>query len=79
MTDQIGQDKRDRLHILLDSTTYDDDRKRFLHYIIDELVNEAQYDFVLNRLLMNEIQDKDRIAFGFNYNQSDIKKTIKKK
>lgn len=79
MKDQLGNEKRDHLHRLLDNSTYDDDRKRLLHYIIDELVGDAQYNFVLNRLLMNEIQDKDRIAFGMNYNQSDIKKTLKHK
>jgi hypothetical protein len=25
---------------------------------------------------MNQIQDKDRIAMGLNYNQSDIKKAL---
>lgn len=79
MEDQLGNEKRDYLHRLLDNSTYDDDRKRTLHYIIDELVTVAQYDYVVCRLLMNEIQDKDRIQFGFNYNQSDIKKTLKNK
>lgn len=79
MQDQIGNEKRDHLHRLLDNTTYDDDKKVTLHYIIDELVNDVQYDYVLNRLKMNEIQDKDRIAFGFNYNQSDIKKRLRNK
>lgn len=79
MEDQLGNEKRDYLHRLLDNSTYDDDKKRLLHYIIDELVNEVQYTYVINRLLMNEIQNKDRIAFGMNYNQSDIKKTLKNK
>jgi hypothetical protein len=38
-----------------------------------------QFELYLGILQMNEIQDKDRIAFGMPYNQSDIKKTLKAK
>ena len=39
-----------------------------------------QYDKnIIDRKIIqaNEIQDKDRIAMGLNYNQSDIKKALK--
>jgi len=79
MQDQIGNEKRQYLHQLLDRCTYDDERKRTLHYIIDELVFKHQYEYVLNRMLMNEIKDEHRISMGFNYSQTDIKKTLKNK
>lgn len=79
MKDQLGQEKRDKLHRMLDMCTYDDEKKRTLYYIINELVTESQYDYVFKKLSMNEIQDKDRIKFGLNYSQSDIKKTLNKK
>lgn len=75
--DIIGDSKRDYLHVLLDNTTYDDERKRTLHFIIDELTQLHQYDFVIKKLEMNEIQDKHRISLGLNYSQTDIKKTLK--
>lgn len=75
--DNLGDSKRDYLHQLLDNTTYDDERKRTLHFIIDELIHQHQYDFVIKKLEMNAIQDKHRISMGLNYSQSDIKKTLK--
>jgi len=75
--DSIGDGKRDYLHDFLDRTTYDDERKRTLHFIIDELRHMHQYEYVIKRLEMNEIQDKDRISLGLNYSQSDIKKRLK--
>jgi hypothetical protein len=75
--DNIGDGKRDYLHDFLERTTYDDERKRTLHFIIDELRHNHQYEYVIKKLEMNEIQDKDRISLGLNYSQSDIKKRLK--
>ena len=77
MNDEIGDSRRDYLHSFLDKTTYDDEKKRTLHYIIDRLNYMHQYEFVIKKLEMNEIQDKHRIYLGLNYSKSDIKKTMK--
>lgn len=75
--DEISQDKRNYLADLLERTTFSEEQKEFYRYVIVDIESLAQYDYVLNTFKANEIQDKDRIAFGMPYNQSDIKKTIK--
>lgn len=69
--------KRDYLISLLYRTTYDDDTKRYMEYVIGLIDWQHQYEFMLNRLIMNEIKDEDRISMGMNYSQSDIKKTLR--
>jgi len=44
-----------------------------------EMEKIQQFELMLGVFKMNEIQDKDRIAYGMPYNQSDIKKTLKAK
>jgi len=44
---------------------------------IESYTTEAQYDKAYNVLIANQIEDKDRISMGLNYNQSDIKKALK--
>lgn len=77
--DEVSQDKLNYLSELLERTTYSEEEKESQRYLIYEVKRIHQYDFLLNRFKMNEIQDKDRIAFGFSYNQSDIKKALKNK
>lgn len=77
--DEIGNEKRQYLLDLLENTTYDDRQKQHYSYLIGELVYMHQYEWMLNRIRMNEIRDADRIPYGMNFNQSDIKKHLKQK
>lgn len=76
---EITEDQKQYLHQLLDRTTFDEESKVTYRFFIDEIDKMHQFDFMKSRLLMNEIQDKDRVAYGMPYNQSDIKKAIKNK
>lgn len=77
--DEVGNDKRLYLLTLLESTTYDEQAKEKLAVRIEAITTEESYNKALINLQSNQIQDKDRIAMGMNYNQSDIKKTTKRK
>lgn len=77
--DEVGEEKRMYLLSLLENTTYDEVGKDRLAARIEEIKTLAAYDKALSNLQMNQIEDKDRIAMGLNYNQSDIKKTLKSK
>lgn len=77
--DEIGDERRQYLIDLLDNTTYDSRQKQHYGYLITELVYMHQYEWMLSRIMMNEIRDADRIPYGMNYNQSDIKKHLKQK
>jgi hypothetical protein len=77
--DEVGNDKRLYLLTLLESTTYDEQAKEKLAIRIEALTTKESYDKALLNLQLNQIQDKDRIAMGMNYNQTDIKKTTKTK
>jgi len=77
--DEVGNDKRLYLLTLLESTTYDEQAKEKLAIRIEALTTNESYDKALLNLQSNQIHDKDRIAMGMNYNQTDIKKTTKTK
>lgn len=77
--DEITAEQKQYLHELLDRTTFDEESKVTYSFFINEIDKMHQYEFLKNRLLMNEIQDKDRVAYGMPYNQSDIKKAINAK
>lgn len=77
--DEVGNDKRLYLLTLLESTTYDEQAKEKLAVRIEAITTEESYNKALTNLQSNQIEDKDRIAMGLNYNQSDIKKTTKRK
>ncbi len=76
---EITPEQRQYLADLLERTTYSEEERKFQRFLIDEIEKMHQYEFLLRRFQMNEIQDKDRIAYGMPYNQSDIKKTLKNK
>jgi hypothetical protein len=75
--DEIGEEARMYLTTLLEQTTYDEVGKERLAMRIESLKTKAEYDKALLNLEMNKIQDKDRIAMGMPYNQSDITKHLK--
>jgi hypothetical protein len=77
--DEVGEESRLYLITLLENTTYEERQKETLAYRINNLFSKADYDKALANLQMNQIEDKDRIAMGMAYNQSDIKKTLKSK
>jgi hypothetical protein len=75
--DEVGDEKRMYLLTLLENTTYEERQKEQLAIKIEALKFEADYTKALTTLQANQIQDKDRIAMGLNYSQTDIKKTLK--
>ena len=75
--DEVGADKRLFLLTMLESTTYYEQAKEKLAIRIEAITTIDSYKKAEVNLLSNQIEDKDRIAMGFNYNQSDIKKTKK--
>lgn len=77
--DEVGEESRLYLITLLENTTYEERQKETLALRINNLLSRADYDKALANLQMNQIEDKDRIAMGMAYNQSDIKKTLKSK
>ena len=78
-TDEVGEDSRLYLLSLLENTTYDEQAKEKLAMRIEGILKQEDYTKALSNLQMNQIEDKDRIAMGMPYNQSDIKKTLKSK
>ena len=75
--DEIGEEKRMYLITLLENTHFDDVTKQRQAIKISAYTKQEQYDKALKIIQANEIQDKDRISMGLNYNQTDIKKTLK--
>ena len=75
--DEIGDEKRLQLITMLENTAYDEEKKSKMAILIDSYTTWDQYNKAFKVLIANQIEDKDRIAMGFNYNQSDIKKTLK--
>jgi len=75
-TDEVGEDARLYLLSILENTTYDERTKEKLAIRIEGIIKTEDYSKALDNLTMNQIEDKDRIAMGLNYNQSDIKKTL---
>lgn len=75
--DEISDEKRMYLLTLLENTTYEERQKEQLAIKIENIKNEKDYEKAFTTLQANQIQDKDRIAMGLNYNASDIKKTLK--
>ncbi len=75
--DEVGDEKRMYLLTLLENTTYEERQKEQLAIKIDNIKFETDYEKAYTTLQANQIQDKDRIAMGMNYSQTDIKKTLK--
>lgn len=77
LLDEVGDEARLYLVTLLENTTYEERQKQILALRIESLLRQEDYDKALLNLQANQIEDKDRIAMGMPYNQSDIKKTLK--
>lgn len=75
--DEVGEESRMYLLTLLENTTYEERQKEQLAIRIGALVKQSEYDKALLNLQANQIEDKDRIAMGLNYSQTDIKKRMK--
>lgn len=75
--DEVGDDLRLRLITLLENTPYEERQKEQLALRIESIRTDEEYQKALINLQGNQIEDKDRIAMGLPYNQSDIKKTLK--
>ena len=75
--DEIGEEKRMYLITLLENTHFDDETKQRQAIKISAYTKQEQFDKALKIIQANEIQDKDRIAMGLNYNQSDILNALK--
>ena len=72
----VSDQEKDYLLTLLDNSTYDDRQRQILKGRINN-ITAADFVKASNNLLANQIEDKDRIAMGLNYNQNDIKQTLK--
>ena len=77
VVDEVGDEKRMYLITLLESSTYEERQKERLALNIERIKSAEKYDNALLNLQANQIQDKDRIAMGLNYNAGDIQKTLK--
>ena len=75
--DEVGEEARLKLLSMLENTTYEERQKEQLAVRIEGILKQEDFDKAYNNLLANQIEDKDRIAMGLNYNQSDIKKALK--
>lgn len=75
-TDEVGEEARLKLLSMLENTTYEERQKEVLAMRIEDIKTAEEFDKAYQNLEMNQIQDKDRIAMGLNYNQSDIKKAL---
>jgi hypothetical protein len=76
-TDEVGEQNRAYLQSLLETSAFDDDTKRKMSLRISQIIDTVSFDKAKINLIGNQIEDKDRIAMGMPYNQSDIKKTQK--
>lgn len=74
--DEVGDEKRMYLITLLENSTYEERQKEKLALKIESIKSVYNYDNALLNLQANQIEDKDRIAMGLNYNAGDIKKTL---
>ena len=75
--DEIGDEKRLQLITMIENTLYDEEKKTKMANLVDSYTTWDQYNKAFKVLIANQIEDKDRIAMGLKYNQSDIKKTLK--
>jgi hypothetical protein len=74
--DEVGEEARLKLLSMLENTTYEERQKEQLAMRIEDIKTQEEFQKAYNNLEMNQIQDKDRIAMGLSYNQSDIKKAL---
>jgi hypothetical protein len=75
--DEVGEEARLKLLSMLENTTYEERQKEQLAVRIEGILKQDDFDKAYNNLLANQIEDKDRIAMGMPYNQTDIKKALK--
>jgi hypothetical protein len=74
--DEVGEEARLKLLAMLENTTYEERQKEQLAMRIEDIKTQEEFQKAYQNLEMNQIQDKDRIAMGLSYNQSDIKKAL---
>ena len=74
--DEVGEEARLKLLAMLENTTYEERQKEQLAMRIEDIKTQDEFQKAYQNLEMNQIQDKDRIAMGLSYNQSDIKKAL---
>jgi hypothetical protein len=74
--DEVGEEARLKLLSMLENTTYEERQKEQLAIRIEDIKTQEEFQKAYQNLEMNQIQDKDRIAMGLSYNQSDIKKAL---
>lgn len=75
--DEVGEQNRAYLQGLLETSAFDDETKRKMSIRIQQIIAMPAFDKAKVNLIGNQIEDKDRIAMGMSYNQSDIKKAQK--
>jgi hypothetical protein len=77
--DEIGNSSRDFLHNLVQTSTFDQQKKDNYDLRIDSLITWEEYEKAKTFLMANQMEDRDRIQDGRPFNQSDITKTMRRK
>ena len=75
-TDEIGNEKRDELHRLLESSTYDDRQRVMGKQRINGYNSMREYETAKNNLLQNQLTGFDS---AINPSNKDIAKQVKQK
>lgn len=74
---EVGVNEQNNLIMLAERTTFEARQLEYLGVAIRQITSLEEYDEMYRHIMLNIIEDKDRIAMGFNYNATDIKKTLK--
>lgn len=62
---------------LVEHTTLNPYQKTWMTLRINACDSVEEYEAIRRNLLLNRIESKDRIAFGLNFNMTDISNTIR--
>ena len=75
--DEVGDDKRQRLILMLEQTTYDEDMREKLASRIEAITTSEAYEKAMANVKMNMVSDSDRIKMGMNVSPTDVNKAAK--
>lgn len=76
--DEIHDTSREFLHGLLDTSTFDEDKKRLFNIRIDSLHTWDEYNKAKSYLMANQLSDAERVRDGRNASASDVNKAVRR-
>lgn len=76
-TEVTKGEKDSLIEFMHDHTTYDCSQQKWILIEINNCETMDEYEKVQHRLVLNQIEDKDRISLGLTYNMNDIKSAIR--